>query len=427
MLDQFEGPILIERAHFLVKSDRSSAEEKKQCAAIAINYLVNLRYTKSPHWRDLLSASGLPSVETAEVIPIGSKKHLVVCKAIAHEYAEAINILETMPNEGNEYYRNLEIIAQLLLLSENLKGLEELEYRLTDCHGENTTGDELNAMKRTKLLICGGYYLQGRFLDFCKSFFKFEKEDPEFWNILLAKATNRFFTTEELLQMATISVIISTPFDNYGDFLSVENLTRFREECPLMVRSLKLLSNTCFGRFLKLWDSEIDMKCRKSLFLFRVWENARFTVRNKVYFFYLRISNKLKVSYLSRTLNIEEALVEQEMHQLLQNLRLNFEIEDGTIYYRSSPFLMNVVPKLEENREIINRILESRILATKELKDSLQEAIIENSDNQRDNRSDTGPSANDRTVHDYGFDEEMDVDEINDISDVESSSFLSGG
>ncbi|QLL32347.1 hypothetical protein HG536_0C05160 [Torulaspora globosa] len=426
MLEQFEGPILIERANFLVKSERSSANDKRQCAVIAINYLVSLRYTKSPHWRDLLNASGLRNVETAEIIPVGTKKHLALCKAIAHEYAEAINILETMPNESNEYYRNLEIIAQLLLLSNNLKGLEELEYRLTDCHSENTIRDELEAMKRTQLLICGGYYLQGRFLDFCKSFFKFEKDDPDFWNILLATATNRFFTTEELLQMATISVVISTPFDNYGDFLSVENLTRFREECPLMEKSLKLLSNTCFGRFLDLWDSEIDRKCCKSLFLFRVWESARFTVRNKVYFFYLRISNKLKVSYLSRTLNIEETLVEQEVQQLLEDLHLNFEIDGDTIYYRSSPFLINVVQKLEENREVINRALESRILTTKQLKDSLQEAIIENNDNLRDNRSDTGPSATDRTAYRYVLDEEMDVDEINDISDAESASFLSG-
>ncbi|QLQ80605.1 hypothetical protein HG537_0D06060 [Torulaspora globosa] len=427
MLDQFIGPILIERAHFVVKSEGSSVEEKKQCATIAINYLVSLRFTKSPYWRDLLSASGLDNVETVEMVPIGDKKRLVVCKAIGHEYVEAINILETMSNEGNEYYRKLETLAQLLVLSRNFKGLEELEYRLSECYDGNAVQDELNAMKRTRLLICGGYYLQGRFLDFCKSFFKFEKEDPEFWNILLANDTNRFFTSEELLQMATISVIISTPFDNYGDFLSVENLTRFRQECPLMVETLKLLSNTCFGRFLKLWDTEIDKKCRGSLFLFQMWETARFTVRNKVYFFYLRISNKLQVSYLSRTLSIEESLVKQELQQLLVNLHLNFEIEDDIIYYRSSPFLIKVVPKLEGNHKIINTVLESRILATKRLKDSLQEAIIENSDNQRDNKNDTGPSAMDRTVYGYGFDEEMDVDEINDISDVESTSFLSGG
>lgn len=427
MLANFQGPVLIERAHFLINSDRTSLNEKKQCAVLAINYLVSLRYTKSPHWRELLSASGLLTIETVDAASHGNSKLSVLCKAIAQEYTEAINILETTPNAGSEYYRNLEIIAQLLILSNNFKALEELEYRLNDCHSGNTIKEELEAMKRTKLLICCGFYMQGRFLDFCKSFFKFEKSDPDFWSALLTKAANSFLTAEELMHMATVSVIVSTPLDNYGDFLSVENLTRFRKECPMLVTCLKLLSNTCFGRFLNLWDNEIDDQCCRSPFLSRGWESARFMVRNKIYFFYLRISNKLTVSYLSRTLHIEEALVKQEVRQLLRDLHLNFEIEGDTIYYRSNPFLSNVVGKLEHNREVISRTLESRTLNTKQLKDSLQEAIIENSGSQRDRKGSSGREATDRMAFRYGLDEEMDVDEINDISDVESASFISGG
>lgn len=427
MLEAFQGAVFIERAYSLLKNDRIPNREKKQCALKAVRYLVDLRYTKSPYWKVLLDASGLHDTETIELVPAGNKKHLALCKAVAHEYSEAINLLETMPNAGNEYFQNLEIIAQLLILSNNLKGLEELDYRLNDSHGAAAIKEEVEAMRRTKLLICGGFYMQGKFLDFCRNFFKFEKNDPDFWSTMLAKVGDRFFTLEEILLMATISVIVSTPFDNYGDFLAVENLSKFREECPLLVDCLKLLSNTCFGRFLHLWDGNIDEQCCKSPFLLRGWKTARFMVRNKIYFFYLRISNRLTISYLSRTLSIDETLVEREVRQLLNDLHLNFEIRQGTITYHSAPFLTDVVGKLKTNSDIIHTLLESRSLTTKQLKDSLQEAIIGNSSDLRDRQGGLNSASTERAAFRQGFDEDMDVDEINDISDVETASYVSGG
>lgn len=426
MLKRLESPICVERAHFLINSGLGSLTERRECAKDAINYLLRLGYTKSPHWDELVAQSGLEVIEPIEVVNVGSKRQLAFCKAVAHEYPEAISVMEATPTLSTEFYRNLELVAHFLLLSKNFKGLEELEYRLSAIPNANVAKEELEALSRIQILVLCGFYMQCKYLEFCKSFFKLERSDPDFMNVLECEHESRFITRDELLLMVTVSSIVAIPFDNYDDFLSVEDAASIERRFPQLVRCLKLLTNTSFGSFLKIWHGSIDDQCKKSLLLAHGWDCARSTMRHKIYFFYLRISNKLTISYLSRTLSIEEKLVEEEVRVLIENAHLNFEIIGDLIRYKSDHFLAAVTSKLKKNHELINQSLQFQVSNNRSLKNMVQESIIGN------NASES--AGNDETVYQspkidrarYAFDDNMDIDEINDISDVDSASFILG-
>lgn len=425
MLEKFEGPILIERAQFLISHENGSPAERKRWALQAVNYLHDIGYTKSPYWENLLSVSGAQGIEQLKTTT--EKELLSVQKAISHEYVGAISILETKPVPSFRYYQNLETVTQLLLLSKNYKGLEELEYQLngaSDALG-NLIEEEAEALRRIQLLICSSFYLRRRYFDCCKSFFKLLDDDTKILDTLVREQENEFMTNVELLLIVTISVIVSVPFDNYEDFIHIENLARFRTVCPKLIECLKLLINTRFGRFLTIWHGEFDRQCTQSLFLSQGWTSARYMMRNKIYFFYLRISNKLEISYLSKTLNIDEQIIRQELSQLFVSAHLNFKIAGDLIFYQHEHYLENVLARLKKNHQIIGERLQEKSSANKYLKDLVQEIIISNNGDE-DQRNDTivGSSIKRRTTR-YEFDDNMDIDEINDVSDMESASFES--
>lgn len=424
MLEKFEGPILVERAQFLISHENGSPAERKRWALQAVNYLHDIGYTKSPYWENLLSVSGAQGIEQLKTTT--EKELLSVQKAISHEYVDAISILETKPVPSFRYYQNLEAVTQLLLLSKNYKGLEELEYQLSgasDAIG-NLIEEEAEALRRIQLLICSSFYLRRRYFDCCKSFFKLLDDDTKILDTLVREQESEFMTNVELLLIVTISVIVSVPFDNYEDFIHIENLACFRTVCPNLIECLKLLINTRFGRFLTIWHGEFDRQCTQSLFLSQGWTSARYMMRNKIYFFYLRISNKLEISYLSRTLNIDEQIIRQELSQLFVSAHLNFKIAGDLIFYQHEHYLENVLARLNKNHLIIGERLQEKSSANKYLKDLVQEIIISNNGDE-DQRNDTivGSSIKRRTG--YEFDDNMDIDEINDVSDMESASFES--
>lgn len=423
MLERLESPVSVERAHFLIAGSHGSVLERREHAEDAVRYLLRLQYTKTPYWKELISASGLHGIEPIEVVSTGSRTQLALCKAVNLEYAEAISILETTPAPSKEHFRNLELIAEFLILSKNFKGLEELDYRLSGISVADAVNEEVEAFARIQLLVLCGAYMQGKHLEFCKGFFRLERNDPEFLTVLKRQHEHPFMTCDEVLLMVTVSTIVATPFDNYEDLLSVENVARIRHYCPELIRCLELLTNTSFGRFLNIWHGSINEKCDKSLLLAHGWDSARSTMRSKIYFFYLRISNKLTISYLSRTLHIEEKLVEREMRLLIENAHLNFEINGDLVQYKSDHFLAPMTSKLKENYALIEKSVESQVANNKNLKDAIQGSIIGNNSGASSDLVYRSPVGN---TPRYNLEEDMDIDEINDTSDVDSASFILG-
>lgn len=426
MLERLESPIIVERAHFLIAGGLGSFTERRDCAREAVEYLLNLEFTKSPYWDELLLVSGLKDVVPVVNSRTIGKRRLAFCKAVEQEYADAISTLETTFTPNREYYRNLELIAQLLILSKNFKGLEEFEYRLKGVSHVDVPTEESDAFWRTQVLILCGFYMQSKFLEFCRGFFKLERSKPEFLGLLEDRDSESFIKRDELCMMLTVSAIIVTPFDNYDDLLSVENLANLEICCPILVRCLRLLSNTSFGGFLSIWNGSIDSQCNKSLLLAKAWDCARLTMRHKIYFFYLRLSNKLTVGYLSRTLDVAKELVKEEMRSLIDRAHLNFELSGDLIQYKNNHYLSAATSKLKENYEAINRCLQSRINSNRDLRDTIQENIMSNSTSGNAANNETVYTATGENSSISAFDENMDIDEINDISDLDSVSFALG-
>lgn len=416
----------------MVSGKYASKQEKRKHAIEAVNHLLDVGYTKSPYWEELLYTSEIQNVKESE--NPAEEDALVVQKALAHKYGDAITILETIEVSCKEHYQTLQKIVHLLMLSHNYKELEELDYRINAVPAsyESLPPKELDALRRIRLLICSSFYLKGCYFDCCKGFFKLLDSDPDILSTLLKEEQNQFMTNDEILSIVTVSTVLAIPFDNYDDFLYMQNLESFGNTFSALIGFLKLLINTSFSELLGIWHGAYNEKCQRSFFLNQSWSSAKYTMRNKIYFFYLRISHKLGINYLSRTLHVEEESIRCEVEHLIRSAHLNFEIKGDMIAYRPKHYLQDVAPRLKENQSMIRKKIEERASTNQSLKDLVQEIIIKNNE-QRLKNSSTNSNGSEilghglnRTNHVPGLIDNMDVDEINETSDIESTTFEIG-
>lgn len=423
MLKHFHGATYIERVHHLILNENSPQDSKQQCATDAVSYLQDIGFTKSPYWDILVSTSGMHNVKECEEQAVGEA--LAIQKAIAHKYTEAISTLEALNVSPLKYYEYLEKIVRLLVLAKNYKGLEELDYRLNalPANYDSMRPEEIQALRRLKLIICSSFYLRGGYFSCCKSFFKLLDSDADVLRILSEEQPDPFITNGEVILMITISTILAIPFDNYDDFLHLQHLEEHKQIFSRLIDCLKLLINTSFGRFLDLWNEEFDKQCKQSMFLSQRWSSAKYMMRCKIYFFYLRISNKVEISYLSRTLHIEVELIEREIEHLIKSAHLNFELNGDLVTYSPKHYLQDVAPRLKKNQELLEKKLEVRRLRNQQLKDVVQEMIVKNNEQRVEKDSTTNESLIYHASRYRSSTDNMDLDEINDISDPESGTF----
>ncbi|GAV48070.1 hypothetical protein ZYGR_0I03670 [Zygosaccharomyces rouxii] len=419
MFQGFEGAILVERVNHFICKEYGSEQERKKWAEDIIKYLCDIGCVNTPHWNKLLDIGDFETLP--EVSPCES---LILQKTIAHEYAEAVALLETNDIAIATHCRNLEAITEILILDRNFRELEEIEYQITGINfsrQESLGEQEANALRRIKLLLCASLYLRGKYFDCSNCFFKLLTNDHKMMDFLSQEAPKKFLTNSEVLMMVQISTLLAIPLDNYEDFTHIEELVPFQKVCPSLYHCLRLLINTSFGKFFQLWHGDINEQCDQSFFLDQNWGAAQCMMREKIYFFYLRVSNYIEISYLSRILGIEESLVKKEVENLINSMHLSFEIQGDTVRYKRSFFLENVVSQLQLNEKSILSKLESQRLRNREMRDLLQSMIIGNDEN---NRSIAGDALlrSDRRELSREDSEMMDVDEINDVSDMDNQS-----
>lgn len=279
-------------------------------------------------------------------------------------------------------------------------------------------------------MICASHYLRGKYFDCSSSFFNLLISDPEIFTSLVHDPSRKFLTNSEFLMMIVISTLLAVPLDNYEDFINVEELVPFQKICPTLYACLRLLINTSFRKFFHRWHGHINQKCIESFFLDQTWPNAQSMMRDKIYFFYLRISYRVEVSYLSRILGIEECFVRKELADLIDSAHLSFEINGDLVSYKHTHYLENVVDQLRVNEKQLSERLEAQNTKNKNLRDLLQDIIIENDAARKDSHEGAvGNSFPQQELHELHPNESdsMDVDEINDVSDVESPLLEIGG
>lgn len=388
MLYGSKGPILIERIHHLLATKYGSKEERKCLANQALQYFEEIDYYSCPYAELFWSVSekSKPIFKLKRPRNL-TDEELALEKTLAHEYKEAIALLENLKVEPSNTVQRLEKITQVYFLSKNYKALEELEFRLTNLRNASDiiSYTELESYRSCILLICASYYMHGRYMDCCNKFFNILEEDPEMLNTLSAKESAPFLNNEEFIYMITISIIVSIPLDNYDSFIYLDEIQGFCKAFPILVKCLKLLISTSFKKFFTLWNNDINAKCIRSPFIYQSWGSVQCMMRSKIFFFYLRFSNKITISYLSETLGIDYNLIRSEILQIIISGKLNFVIEDDIIYYKSKHILEDALKGLEKNYDMINEILELKKLKNETLRNTAQDIIINNNNLAREN------------------------------------------
>lgn len=381
LLNGFYGPVLVERAAFAAQDEFLSPEIKSVWCSAAFEYLGLLQFNGSPHIGTISKfvegnqGNLIPNASTAKV----QVNYNVCRKAVAHEFSDAIALQEADSNVP--FLEKLYGIVRLLILGEKWKSLDEMDHRL-DAYLKSKEGCLSEAEKHltlaVKLLICGALFLQGRYFDCIKYFVTAIQKDGAIFDMLLLSDSEAFFTTEEIITMITLSVIVSVPLDNYEEFAQLEELKPLFVIAPTLSSCLSLLIDTSYNSFLKLWNESFDQKCSSSYFLCGRWKEVQATMRYKIYFFYLRISNRVEIRYLSETLGIDFETVRTEINSLIDDLTLNFSINDQLIYYRNRYEMSDIVKNLSSSRTILDERIEKLKNQNDLVRYQVQQSIIEN-------------------------------------------------
>lgn len=380
MFRRYIEPVLIERIAYDLKHDTKDQNEKQRLALEGINYLEQLNYINSPHWDTLLTASGLTTYPEQFPTKYDQKEQCVIVKkVIAHEYVDALHIVESGNINQDEYFRRLECIININILNKDYHSIEEISNYFKNNSHSDLEPIERAALRRIQLVICASFYLQRRFFECCSSFFNFMEEDPGLLD-LLNTDDNGFvlFRREEILIMISISCMVSIPLDNYSSFIYLPEVKEFFKLYPPLFRCMDFLIRTKFTAFFKYWDKIIGNKCDDSMFLEESWKFAQFTMRSKLYFFYIRISTKFQISYISRILNIDEIQAKEEIQKLINSAGLNVVICDDILKYKHKMLFQDAVEILKENELCVQKLLDDRRMSNMRMKDEIQNNILEN-------------------------------------------------
>lgn len=386
MFDQYMEPILLERTALILRNGLRSPEERAQLAKEAVAYLRRINYTNSPHWNTFLSSSGLQS--SAIPNPQYTENHdkeqcVVIKKIIDHNYAEALHLIEAREIKQSQYFRKMECLINLQLLSKDYHNVDELShYFKNNTSVEDLIPEEKAAFRRIQTVICASYYQQKRFFDCCSHFFNYLSLDPEFLNEIITPTIDfPLISSKEIITMITLSCLIAIPLDNYTTFLYLPDIRGFYQIATLLPTCLELLIHTKFRDFFRLLEDTLGDLCRSEMFLQESWNFAQFTIRSKVYFFYIRISTQLEISYIASILQIPEEQTRQEIEQLISSAGLNVIIEDNVIHLKHKHLLEDAIEDLKENEHKIQVFLDRQAHANNQLKDRAQHRIKINDEN----------------------------------------------
>ncbi|SCU79943.1 LAFA_0B06612g1_1 [Lachancea sp. 'fantastica'] len=365
----FCGPVLVERAAFNRHDDQLSRKASEYLSA-----LQDYTSTRLP---------SNPTLHSLRLKPGGSAptavEEMVVARLITHDYTEAVAILETDGQLG--FLRKVELMVQVLILCQKWKHIDELCNRLnsfaeSQSH-QYTLLDEKSHIT-TRLLLCVAYYLQGRFLDCLKCFFVVIEEFPDVVQQLKNETPDSFCTHSELVTMISISLIVSIPLDNYEDVAQLEELEPFYKVAGSLTKWLKLLIETSYRKFLQEW-SLLNPTCSSSIFLAQKWPAAQRVLRDKIYLFYLRISNAIEIPYLSETLCIEQDVVSDEIQMLIEELELNFAVEGLLVQSKERYNVQKLAEDLLDSGQLLQNKLDLLVTRNENLGSEVQGLMNENS------------------------------------------------
>lgn len=363
-----KDPYWFLRTVFTLKHRIGATNERKRLAKEAIQYLAYFRIWSFPACHLLEQMSGVSFATESmrlrdETDPNPSNDLLE--NLVKGKYDEALLLLETQNIDISHFCRQTEDIAKVLIVKKEFDGLHKLQIRLDGFYQTNkdliySNVFELEAFKRSKVIILCTWFLKGNFFDACDNFLQLKCNDEELFNeIYQSSNLTFFFVRDELRAIIIVSILIAIPLNNLEEFSKLSDLRVIFGELKLLKKLVELLVNASFQQFLSIWDSQIKPLFTNSFILYSLWVRVNFLMSSKIYFFYLQVSKNIRISYLSKVLDIDKILLRQQIVQLIEvgNLNYKFDEVDSDIinhFEKSSTFEVFKEFEVNETR-LLNR------------------------------------------------------------------------
>lgn len=310
-------------------------------------------------------------------------------RLLQNESASLLSELGSKLLDKEKYYQTLEAMCVVIILGKDFKKIPEIEYKLQTnlddltisktkhCHSTFST-KELQSLRRTKALICFSLFLQGYYLTCSQKVFQFIEKDSKILDKALWNDTYDFIKAEDVYSMILISTLLTIPLNTVRHFTKLPDVIFYFEVFPSAKDLFYLLKNTKFKSFFAYWTKLLKPICRRNQFVGPKLEEIDRALRTKIYIFYLSMSTRIQVSYLSNTLGIEYDIVLNDLKELFNKRKANFVLEGDIIFYKKRSTLNNIASILQSNEHEISKLLELQNRKNTELKDSIQSYIIEN-------------------------------------------------
>lgn len=279
-----------------------------------------------------------------------------------NKYSDAVMLINTdKAISALPFHARNKFLLRTHLLNCDYKVVLDFEARLAGNFPDSNIMDQ-NDFVECKLLTILNWYLRGEFHQCLQRFIQLVTEIPELFDILEKWPTrDAFITATTFYYIVTLTALVSIPLDNLDTFIHLSELERFNKTFNIFAGKGKLLVESRFGQFFQWWHTDMDKICKSNYFLEKKWDIVAKTMRQKIYAFYLRISMKINVSYLSEKFGIDYQVVNQEISHLITEACLNFRIDGDLITYLefdSTSALTEMIDK--ENLSIDDRISQLR-------------------------------------------------------------------
>ncbi|AAS51201.1 ACL027Cp [Eremothecium gossypii ATCC 10895] len=379
-MDQFEVLVAVERLFFAWEqiSDKETLVERLEGRLADMN----LSLSTSPHRSLFLPYLGTrKDHNVADPDTISSEyglQLLVLENALAHNYSKAISLLESSTVGDVGYIEWCRCMMRLNILGKSYGNNSELDIGLRSYLRNGAQGSSLlltDEVSDCRMLGFASLFLQEEYFIAVHHMVRSIHEHPSLVDYLLREEDGRdiFILKEEYKLMLTIAVLVAIPLENYQDFLLLEDLNPLLQGLPELHVCLNLLVSTSFGSFFARWLGPIQELANRSCFLAPVWHSVNSHMRSKILVFYIKISERVTVSYLARTLDIPYDTVMADVSSLIQKFDINIGIEGDLVYYKEDLPVGNLVSKVSQ----IQREIDSKLLVMKQKNDALR-SFIEN-------------------------------------------------
>lgn len=313
-------------------------------------------------------------------------------RLLQNEFPAVLSELSPMLLNKQKYYQTLETMCTVMVLSNDFRKIHEIEYKLETNFDDPKTShkthnhsslsrEEIHSLRNTQVLVCLSYFLQGKYLDCVQKMFQFIDKDNKLLNISLRNPKYDVVQPNDLYSMISISALLSIPLNQIKHFMQLTDVVLFFQLFPPAKELFNLLKNTKFRAFFTQWMETLNITCKRHYLLAPKLNEVEKVMRVKIYVFYLSISTRIQVSYLSSTLDIKYETVLHDIEELLGKRKANFVLEGDIISYRKRSIINDIATILQSNEIEISKLLDIQSRKNTGLKDSIQNYIIANDKN----------------------------------------------